>query len=107
MSSSNLLTTQGQGFEPLLNGTLTCPDASTAPDANFIWKCNNATLRTFIQSHVSPTDVHFVWPLATAHLMSEKLRSQHEQRGAFAQINLLIKALQIDFTYEKPTFLLK
>ena len=34
--------------------------------------------------------------------MFEKLKSQHEQQGAFAQINLLLKGLQIEFSYECP-----
>jgi hypothetical protein len=34
--------------------------------------------------------------------MFSKLQSQHKQQGTFAQINLLLKGLRIDFTYEKP-----
>ncbi len=33
--------------------------------------------------------------------MLEILRAQHGRQGAFAQINLPLKALQIEFTYEK------
>ncbi|KAF8497425.1 hypothetical protein F5888DRAFT_1697650, partial [Russula emetica] len=31
--------------------------------------------------------------------MFETLRTQHEQQGAYAQVNLLLKALQIELTY--------
>ncbi len=58
-------------------------------------------LRGFIQDHVSPADIHTIDSLTTAHLMFEKLRSEHEKQGAFAQVNLLLKALKIDLTYEK------
>jgi hypothetical protein len=34
--------------------------------------------------------------------MFSKLQSQHKQQGVFVQINLLLKGLQINFTYEKP-----
>jgi len=37
----------------------------------------------------------------TTHLIFEALKIQHEQQGTFAQINLLLKGLQIEFTYEK------
>jgi hypothetical protein len=90
-----------QGFEPWLNGSLPCPDATAATEANFIWTCNDGALRGFIQDCVSPADEHLIQPLATAHLMFEALKAQHEQQGAFAQINLLLKGLQIEFTYEK------
>jgi gag-polypeptide of LTR copia-type len=33
--------------------------------------------------------------------MFEALKAQHEQQGAFAQINLLLKGLQTEFIYEK------
>ena len=91
-----------QGFDLWLDGTLPCPDLSTAPEANFIWKCNDGALRSFIQTHVSGPNVHLIKTLPTAHLMFEKLKSQHEQQGAFAQINLLLKELQIEFSYERP-----
>jgi hypothetical protein len=34
--------------------------------------------------------------------MFVKLKNQHEQQGAFAQINLLLKGLKIEFSYDKP-----
>ncbi|KAI0273169.1 hypothetical protein BGY98DRAFT_936381 [Russula aff. rugulosa BPL654] len=81
---------------------LPCPDATVAPGDYFIWKRNDGALRYFIQSHVSPADVHLIELLPTAHLMFDTLRSKHEQQGTFAQINLLLKALQIQLTREKP-----
>ncbi len=50
---------------------------------------------------MSPVDIDLIYNLVTAHLMFEKLRTLHEQQGAFAQLNLLLKGLEIDFTYEK------
>ncbi|KAN0121037.1 hypothetical protein V8E52_003625 [Russula decolorans] len=91
-----------QAFEPWLNNSLPCPDPTKFAEAAFIWKRNDAALRAFLQSHISAADVHLVHPLRTAHLMFEKLRTTHEQQGAFAQVNLLLKALQIHFEYEKP-----
>lgn len=85
-----------QGFEPWLNGSLPCPDATIAPEANYIWKHNDDALRGFIQGHVSPADAHLIDRLPTAHLMFETLRSHHEH-----QIDLLLKVLQIELTYEK------
>ena len=32
--------------------------------------------------------------------MFEALKAHHEQQGAFAQINILLKALQIEVSYE-------
>ena len=97
----NLIAMQ-QGFEPWLDGSLPCPDASTYAEAAFIWKRNDAALRAFHLSHISAADVHLVRPLPTARLMFDKLKATHEQQGAFAQVNLLLKSLQIKFTYEKP-----
>ena len=91
-----------QGFEPWLDGSLSCPDASAAPEANFIWKRNDAALRAFIQNHVSASDLHLIQSLPSAHSMFDKLKSQHEQQGAFTQINLLLKALKVEFSYDKP-----
>jgi hypothetical protein len=90
-----------QGFTPWLDGSLPCPDATLAPGANFIWKHNDDALQSFIQEYVYPADVHLIDHLPTAHLMFETLRAQHERQDAFAQIDLLLKALRIKFTYEK------
>lgn len=90
-----------QGFAPWLDGSLPCPDATLSPGANFIWKRNDDALRGFIQEYVYPADVHLIELLPTAHLMFETLRAQHEPQVTFSQINLLLKALQIEFTYEK------
>jgi hypothetical protein len=90
-----------QGFAPWLDGSLPCPDATLSPGANFIWKHNDDALQGFIQDYVYAADVHLIELLPTAHLMFETLRAQHEPQVTFAQINLLLKALQIEFTYEK------
>ena len=90
-----------QGFAPWLNGSLPCPDPDLTPDANYIWHHNDGGLRGFIQDHVSPADVHLIDALPTAHKMFEALQAHHEQQGAFAQINLLLKALQIQVSYDK------
>jgi hypothetical protein len=68
-----------QGFEPWLNGSLPCPNATAIVKANFIWNHNDGTLQGFIQDHVSPADEHLIQLLATAHLMFEALKAQHEQ----------------------------
>ncbi|KAI0261921.1 hypothetical protein BGY98DRAFT_1104316 [Russula aff. rugulosa BPL654] len=34
--------------------------------------------------------------------MFEKLRSNHERQGAFAKLQLLLKGLKIQFSYDKP-----
>ena len=34
--------------------------------------------------------------------MFETLHTQHEQHGAYAQVNLLFKALRIELSYKKP-----
>lgn len=88
------------GFRPWLEGSLSCPNISSSPDANYIWTRNDDTLGGFIIDHVSPADVHLIDSLPSAHAMFEKLRVEHEQLGAFAQINLLIKALRIELDYE-------
>jgi hypothetical protein len=89
-----------QGLTPWLDGSLPCPDATLAPGDNFIWKRNDGILRGFIQEYVSRVDVHLINRLPTAHLMFETLRAQPPE-VTFAQINLLLKALRIEFTYEK------
>src|SRR6266849_661094 len=88
------------GIDPWLDGSLACPDQPAAPEANYIWKRNDGALRGFIQTHISPSDLHLIELLPTSHLMFEKLRSLHEQQGPFAQLNLLLKGLQVDFTYD-------
>ena len=97
----HLLTLQ-QGLDPWLDGSLACPDPSSSADANYIWHRNDGALRAFILGHISTADKHIARPMTTTHLMYEKLKSHHEQQGAFAQINLLLKALQIEFTYDTP-----
>ena len=91
-----------QGLNPWLDGSLACPDPSTSADANYIWHCNDGALRAFILGHISTADKHIAHPMTIAHLMYEKLKSHHEQQGTFAQINLLLKVLQIEFTYNTP-----
>ena len=49
-----------QGFEPWLDGTLACPNPSDASEANFIWKCNDGALCTFIQNRILPANEHLV-----------------------------------------------
>jgi hypothetical protein len=78
------------------------PDPSTSLDANFIWKRNDAALRAFIQTKVCSSEIHQIKSLSTAFLMIEKLKSVHEKQGAFAQMNLLLKGLTIEFSYDKP-----
>ena len=88
------------GFEPWLDGSLPCPDPLTSANAAYIWKRNDADLRGFIRDRVSPAETHLVDHLATGHLMYQALKAHHEQQGAFAQINTLLKALQLEFSYE-------
>src|SRR6267154_2772350 len=89
-----------QGFRPWLEGTLPCPNITTAPEANFVWTRNDDSLSGFIIDHVSPTDAHLIEKLSSSYLMFEKLHAQHEQLGAFAQLNLLLKGIKIDFDYD-------
>ena len=91
-----------QGLDPWLDGSLPCPDPTTYADVNYIWRHNDGAVRGFILGRLSVADKHLARPLATTHLMYNKLKSHHEQLGAFAQINLLIKGLQVDFTYDHP-----
>lgn len=95
-----MLLTRRQGFRPWLEGTLPCPDISAAPKANYMWTRNDDALASFMIDHVSPADAHLIEKLPSAHNMFKTLCIQHEQLGAFAQINLLLKALQIELTYE-------
>ena len=88
------------GFEPWLDGSLPCPDSTSSPHAAYIWKSNDADLRGFIRDRVSAAETHLVDHLSTGHLMFEALKAHHEQQGAFAQINILLKALQIEVSYE-------
>ena len=88
------------GLDPWLDGSLTCPDEMTAPEANFIWKRNDSALRGFMQTRILSADVHLVQGVPTARLMLDKLRLVHEKQGPFAQLNLLLKGLQTDFTYD-------
>jgi hypothetical protein len=88
------------GLDPWLDGSLTCPDETTAPEANFIWKRNDGALRGFMQTRILSADVHLVQGVPTARLMLDKLRLVHEKQGPFAQLNLLLKGLQTDFTYD-------
>ena len=90
------------GLDIWLNGTFPCPDKSAAGDAHYIWSQNDGVLRGFIQKHVSASDAHSIEDLSTSHLMFKKLRSNHERQGAFAKLQLLLKGLKIQFSYDKP-----
>ena len=72
------------GLASWLDGSLPCPDATLAPDANFIWLRNDGTLQAFIQTHVSPSDGHLIENEATSHRMLVTLKNR------------------IDFTYDSP-----
>ena len=92
----------GHGLDVILNGRFPCPDDSAANDARYIWERNDGCLRGFIQDHISAPDLHAIEDLATSHLMFKRLRSLHEQQGAYAQLQLLLKALNVHFTHDKP-----
>ena len=85
-----------------LDSSLPCPNATLAPNANFIWLHNDSTLQAFIQTHVSPSNGHLIKNEPSSHCMLVTLKNRYEQQGTFAQINLLLKGLQIDFTYDSP-----
>jgi hypothetical protein len=54
------LHTLQQGLEPWLDGSLPCPDARIAADAEWIWKRNDGAVHGFIQRHVSPADLDVI-----------------------------------------------
>jgi hypothetical protein len=91
-----------QGFAFYLDGSLPCPDYSVSPDANYVWHHNDDVLRGFILERVSLADVHHIDCLSTSHLMFEALRKQHEKEGPYTRVTLLLKALEVQFTYETP-----
>ncbi len=91
-----------QGFAFYLDGSLPCPDYSVSPDAYLVWHHNDDVLRGFILERVSLADVHHIDCLSTSHLMFEALRNQHEEQGPYTRVALILKAWEIQFTYETP-----
>ena len=90
------------GLESWLSGSFLCPDLSAALDAHYIWNRNDGALRAFIQTHVSTPDANAISRLPSFHLMYSRLWLIHEQQGTFAQVQLFLKALKVDFEYDKP-----
>ena len=63
---------------------------------------NDDALSAFILRHVSPTDIDHTNSCSSAHQLFECLRVLHENQGAYAQISLLIKALDVCLSYDTP-----
>ena len=85
------------GLEGWLSGSFPCPDLSAALDAHYIWNCNDEALCAFIQTHVSTPNANTISRLPSSHLMYSHLQLIHEQQGTFAQVQLFLKALKVDF----------
>ena len=61
---------------------------------------NNDALSAFILCHVSPMDIDHTNLCTSAHQLFECLRVLHKNQGAYAQISLLIKALDVCLSYD-------
>ena len=90
------------GLRPWLDGSLPCPDASASPDTYYIWMHNDDALCAFMLRHVLPADFDHTHSCTSTSQLYECLRVLHENQGVYAQISLLIKALDICLSYETP-----
>ena len=61
---------------------------------------NDDALSAFILCHVSPVDIDHTNSCTSTHQLFECLRVLHENQGAYAQISLLIKALDVHLSYD-------
>ena len=90
------------GIRPWLEGSIPCPDLAASPDAYHIWTHNDDSLSAFITRYISKSDVPQTESCNTASEIYTRLRSLHEQQGAYAQLSLFTKVLQIRLTYDTP-----
>ena len=90
------------GLRPWLDGSLPCSDASASPDTHYIWMHNDDALCAFMLRCVSPADFDHTHSCTSVSQLYECLRVLHENQGVYAQISLLIKALDIRLSYETP-----
>ena len=67
-----------------------------------MWKQNDDTLCAFILQHVSTTDVDHAQGCSTTHTLFMCLQMLHENQGAYAQITLFMKALELCLNYDTP-----
>ena len=88
------------GLCPWLDSSLPCPDPSNSADANYVWLQNDDALSAFILRQVSPADINNTNNCTTAFQIFECLRVLHENQGAYAQISLLMKALELRLSYD-------
>ena len=61
---------------------------------------NDDTLSAFILHHVSPADINHTNSCTSTHQLFECLRVLHENQGVYAQISLLINALDVCLSYD-------
>ena len=101
-SRSLRLSARQCGLRPWLDGSIPCPNPSLFPDSHYIWMHNDDALSAFILRHVSPADIDHTNSCSSAHQLFECLRILHENQGAYAQISLLIKALDVRLSYDTP-----
>jgi hypothetical protein len=87
---------------PWLKGSLPRPDPSISPEVYYIWNHNDTVLRAFILECVSAADTHIIDFLPTSNCMFKALHTKHEKQGTHAQINLLLKGLSVNCTFDKP-----
>ncbi|KAF8497574.1 hypothetical protein F5888DRAFT_1634505 [Russula emetica] len=90
------------GLRPWLEGTLPCPDPTLSADAHYVWTQNDDTLSAFMLQRVSPADMDHTNACTNAHDLFECLRILHKNQGTYTQISLLMKALELRFSYDTP-----
>ena len=89
-------------LRPWLENSLPCPNPSASPDTHYIWMHNDDALCTFMLHRVLPADFDHTNSCTSASQLFECLRILHENQEAYAQISLLIKALDICLSYKTP-----
>ena len=90
------------GICPWLEGSIPCPNLATSPDAYHIWMHNDDSLSAFITCYISKSDVLQMELCTTASAIYAHFHSLHEQQGAYAQLSLFTKVLQVCLIYDTP-----
>ena len=90
------------GLRPWLDGSIPCPDPNVSADAHYVWSQNDDALSAFILRCVSPADIDNTNACTTAFQIYKCLRILHKNQGAYAQISLLMKALELRLSYDRP-----
>ena len=89
-------------LRPWLENSLPCPNPSASPDTHHIWMHNDDALCAFMLFRVFPADFDHPNSCTSTSQLFKCLRILHENQGAYTQISLLIKALDIHLSYEMP-----